>query len=89
MGFASGSSLDRIRFAARNRLLAEVGYKGVTRLVEPYSLRIPATGNLLLYVFELLRGGSSSQEVKAFKVAEIENVAVTDRPFRPQYMVEL
>lgn len=84
-----GSKMDRIRFAARNRLLAQIHYHGVSRLVEPYSLRLPETGNLLLYVYEIERGRSSSKRVKAFKVEELGEVTVTDRVFRPQYMVEL
>lgn len=84
-----GSKMDRVRYAARNRLLARVAYHGVTRLVEPYSLRMPGTGNLLLYVFELERGFGPGEGIKAFKVAELGDVQVTDRPFQPQYLVEL
>jgi len=83
------SAMDRVRYAARNRLLAQVGYHGVQRLAEPYSLRMPDTGNLLLYVFERERGGMSSESIKVFKVAEISRVEVTDIPFQPRYLVEL
>ena len=81
--------MDRIRYAARNRLLARVGYHGVERLVEPYSLRLPGTGNLLLYVFEQERGGIWSDSIKAFKVAEISDVEVTSIAFQPSYFIEL
>lgn len=83
------SRMDRIRYAARNRLLARVRYHGVTRLVEPYSLRMPKTGNLLLYVFETQRGMSSGGGIKAFKVAEIGDVEVTTQAYRPRFLVEL
>ena len=83
------SAMDRIRYAARNRLLARVRYHGFERLVEPYSLRMPGTGNLLLYVYELERGGSWSESIKALKVAEIADVEVTNRSFQPRYFVEL
>lgn len=86
---AFGSRMDRIRFSARNRLLARIRYHGVDRLVEPYSLRLPRTGNLLLYVHEVERGGSIGGGIKAFKVAELGEVLVTERPFAPQYVVEL
>jgi hypothetical protein len=86
---AYGSRLDRIRYAARNRLLARVNYHGVTRVVEPYSLRMPKTGNLLLYVYEVQRGGAMGQGIKAFKVAELGEVVVIDRSFHPRYVVEL
>jgi hypothetical protein len=81
--------LDQIRYAARNRLCAEIRYQGVPRLTEPYSLRIKGTGNLLLYVHEILRGGVPSEITKAYKVAEIESARITERLFQPRYVVEL
>lgn len=84
-----GGSLGRVRYAARNRLLARINYHGVARLVEPYSLRRPRTGNLLLYVFEVQRGAGAGGGIKAMKVAELGEVEVTDRPFQPRYVVEL
>lgn len=86
---AYSTAMDRVRYAARNRLLARVGYHGVERLVEPYSLRMPGPGNLLLYVFERERGGMWSDSIKAFKIAEISGVEVTTTPFQPRYLVEL
>ncbi len=80
---------DKIRYAARNRLCAEIRYQGVARVIEPYSLRHARTGNTLLYGYELLRGGRQSGSIKAFKVGEIQAAAITDRPFRPRYRVEL
>jgi predicted nucleotidyltransferase component of viral defense system len=87
-GLGSGA-MERIRFAARNRLCVELRYHGVGRVVEPYSLRYPRTGSTLLYVFEVLRGGSPSGRVKALNVAEIERADVAERPFRPRFGVEL
>lgn len=84
-----GSSLDRIRFAARNRLCARVAYQGVLRLVEPYSLRQAAAGPLLLYIHELDRGGLPTNAIEAFKVAEIQDAKITDQVFRPRFRVEL
>jgi hypothetical protein len=81
--------MDRIRFAARNRLLVQISYHNVVRLVEPYSLRMPQTGNLLLYVYEIQRALRPGEGIKAFKVADLGDVAITDRPFQPQYLVEL
>ena len=86
LGFGA---MERIRFAARNRLCVELRYHGVSRVVEPYSLRYPRTGDTLLYVFELLRGTSPSGSVKALNVAEIERADVTERPFRPRFVVDL
>ncbi len=84
-----GSRMDRVRYAARNRLLAQVTYHGVPRLVEPYSLRMPKTGNLLLYVFEVQRGAGGGGGIKALKVTELADVQVTDRSFQPRFLVEL
>jgi len=80
---------DRVRYAARNRLCAEIRYHGVARIVEPYSLRRPRTGNTLLYAYELLSGGRPSGSIKAFRVPEIQTATITDRPFRPRFRVEL
>lgn len=82
-------AMERIRFAARNRLCVELRYHGVGRVVEPYSLREPRTGNTLLYVFEPLQGSSPSGSVKALDIAGIERADVTELPFRPRFVVEL
>ncbi len=88
LGYAP-SLLNQIRFAARNQMCVALTYGGVTRVVEPYSLRIPKTGNLLLYAYELLRGNAPGGGIKAFKVVEIQQVQVTNRAFSPRYQVEL
>jgi hypothetical protein len=82
-------ALDTIRFAARNRLCAEIVYHGVARLTEPYSLRLRGTGNLLLYVYEISRGGTATGTTKAYNTAEIQSARISERVFRPQYAVEL
>lgn len=69
--------------------MAEVTYHGVRRLVEPYSLRLPKTGNLLLYVIEVRRGAAPGQGIKAFKLDQIEGVRVTELAFSPRYRIEL
>lgn len=81
--------LNQIRFAARNHLYVTIKYKGVDRLVEPYSLRIKGTGNLLLYVYELKRGLGPGGGVKAFKVHEIQSAKASGEAFRPRFAVEL
>ncbi len=82
-------ALDQIRYAARNRLCVEILYHGVPRLTEPYSLRMPRTGNMLLYVHEISRGGVTTEITKAYKVAEIQSARTTERTFHPRYTVEL
>ena len=78
-----GTPLDLLRFAGASRLLVEFNYHGKHRLVEPYALRRPKTGNLLLYAWEL-----ASTQIKAFKVQEMQGLRVSDRAFRPKYLVE-
>ena len=50
---------------------------------------MPETGNLLLYVFEVERGLRAGEGIKSFKVAELGDVEVTDRPYRERFLVEL
>lgn len=80
----TGGVMERLRFAGANRLLVEFSYHGKARRVEPYSLRVAGTGNLLLYAHELASG-----IVKSFKVAEIVNLRVTQSTFAPRYAIEL
>ncbi len=75
--------LEVVRFAGANRLLVEFTYHGKRRLAEPYSLRRPDTGNLLLYAWE-----QASHQIKAFKVDEIHDLQVTDQSFTPRYWIE-
>ena len=83
------SPLDNIRYAARNNLCALVSYHGSTRLVEPYSLRYPATGNEILHVWEVEKNGLMSNEPKSFKTHEIDSASVSRHVFHPKWVVEL
>jgi predicted nucleotidyltransferase component of viral defense system len=89
LGGTNTAYLDRIRYAARNRLCVEIEYHGIRRLVEPYSLRRPATGNLLLYIFELKKGSGAGEGLKAYNIAKISDAQITQQVFSPQYIVEL
>ena len=81
--------LELIHYAARNRLCVEICSYGVIHLVEPYALRMPRSGNPLLYVQELLGEGVPVERMKTFRVSEIQTVRVTEKSFRPRYRVEL
>lgn len=83
------SALERITFAARNRLCVRITYKGVQRTVEPYSIRYPRNGNTLLYVWELDRAGAPTNRIKAYSMARIQDVDLSAAPFTPRYAVEL
>ena len=79
----AGTQLEAIRFAGANRMMIQFDYDGRTRLAEPYSFRRPATGNLLLYAWEV-----GSTHIKAFNVAKIRNLQLANQSFIPQYRVE-
>lgn len=85
----SAGHLYQIRYAARNRLCIILQYNGISRLVEPYSLRRPQTGNLLFYAYELTRANQLSEQIKAFKVTSIGHVEITRQSFAPKFLVEL
>lgn len=84
-----GQALERVRFAARNRLCIELKYDGVRRTAEPYSLRRSKEGTLLLYVHELTRDGKSTEQLKSYTVERIDDVTVASRPFVARWAVEL
>jgi Nucleotidyl transferase AbiEii toxin, Type IV TA system len=86
---AGEQALERVRFAARNRLCIELTYDGIRRLAEPYSLRRSTQGNLLLYVYELTRQGRRTDQLKAYNVARIRNVAVGAQSFAARWAVDL
>lgn len=77
------SAIELIRFAGTNRMVIEFMYHGTKRRAEPYSFRQPATGNLLLYAWEI------GSHIKAFKVDEISDLQVAADHFSPRYTVEL
>ena len=81
--------MGRIRFAAANRLLVDLDYETLAgrrsrRLIEPYSLRQSAEGNILLYASR-----DDSGEPRAYRVDHIHGATVTDRNFVPRYTIEL
>jgi len=82
--WGKGIPLEAVRFAGTNRLLISFTYDRKPRLVEPYSLRRPATGNLLLFGWEVSAG-----QIKAFNVDEMVGLQATSTPFVPRFRVEL
>jgi len=75
--------LETVRFAAANYLCVQLGYGGIKRLIEPYSLRRTKDGNLLLYAVKTTTG-----ELRAYRVDRIESIKVTNTPYNPRYPVE-
>ena len=82
------STLERVRFAAVNRLCVELDYRKdggarSTYVIEPYSLRTTADGNMLLYGVKLPAG-----EIRCFRTDRIVGAAVTRQPFAPRYSID-
>lgn len=86
--WGSGSPIETIRFAAANRLLVEFSYHGSRRVVEPYSLRVKGTGNLLLYAWEVRKGASTTNDIRAYKVGEVADAKALTTSFNPRFLVE-
>lgn len=87
-GSPSFSTLDRVRFAAVNRLCVELDYREENGqrsmvVIEPYSLRTTTKGNRLLYGVKLPTG-----ENRGFKTDRIIGVTVTRQPFTPRYSID-
>ena len=80
----NASTLERIRFAAANRLCVDVGYEGDVQMVEPYSLRKARGGNVVLYACE-----AGSSECATYRTGGISEVEVTRQTFVPKYANEL
>lgn len=81
--WGSGPALEPIRFAGANRLCVDLGYHGTTRRIEPYSLRVSRTGNLLLYAVR-----ADGTGIRAYRVDQIQSVTVTTQPFTPKFLIE-
>jgi predicted nucleotidyltransferase component of viral defense system len=89
-GIADNAPLiERIRFAAQNRLLVELQYlrlDGNPRapVIEPYSLRRSQAGDVSLAGFDIDDG-----HIKKYRVDRIRGVHVLDRTFVPRWLIEL
>lgn len=85
----NASSIERIRFAAQNRLLVELQYLRLdgrprSPVIEPYSLRRSQAGHVSLAGFDVDDG-----HIKMYRVERIRGVRVLDRTFTPRYVIEL
>ena len=78
------TSLEKIRFAAANRLCVDLSYGGSVRRIEPYSLRRTEAGNFVLHAVR-----RDSGESRSYRVDRMQGARVTDQSFTPRYLVEL
>jgi hypothetical protein len=91
-GFFPAEFRAEILRAGTARTLLRVGYGGVQRLVEPYSLVFKRRQDGLIkeyfYAWDRV-GGSSGPGIKAFWPERVESVEGTNEPFEPRYPIEL
>jgi len=79
--------LELLRYAGANRLKVEIDYRAVQgrqgpRLVEPYSLRRTAEGNLVLFVV------NDHGQLRSYRVDHIAAIRPTTFTFTPRFRVE-
>ncbi len=77
-------TIQKIQFAASNRVCVRLTYHGRTRTIEPLSFRQSRAGKVLFYGHEREAG-----HPKAFTINEIQNVELTQLPYQPKYRVEI
>jgi len=82
--YSSDGVLQKIQFAAANRVCIQLRYHEKLRTVEPLSFRRSRDGNRLFYAFEREAGYS-----KAYSLSKIQNVEVTNLPYTEKYPVEI
>jgi predicted nucleotidyltransferase component of viral defense system len=88
-GLSGSSFLETIRFAGANRLCVDLDYvneqgQRAARLVEPYSLRQTAGGDVVLHAVR-----ADSGQARSYRLDRNRGVRVTDRLFLPRYAVDL
>lgn len=76
-----------VEHCAKKKVLMEMTYNGVTRLVEPYSYRTTKNGDVLLYAY-----CHKDQTTESFRVDRIEAnppVRATETKFDPRWTIEI
>lgn len=82
--FSLDSNLQKIQFAASNRVCIVLEYSFKKRIVEPISFRRAQNGNKLFYGFE-----RDADHAKAYSISKIQKVEVTNTPYIEKYPVEI
>jgi len=82
--WGASSPVERIRFAAANRLCVDLGYDGTVRRIEPYGLKRTTAGDLLI---SAVRHDSGAP--RYYRVDRIQSVQVSTQVFQPRFPIEL
>lgn len=79
--------------AGGSRRLLQVRYSGVTRVMEPYSLKFKrrqdGVGQEYFYAWDRTGGRTSGPGIKTMVHSRIEDLQVLDEEFKPRFEVEL
>jgi predicted nucleotidyltransferase component of viral defense system len=78
------SFMDKIRFAASNRLIIRLGYNGEMRDIEPYALARSSEGKLLLRSIKL-----QNNESRSYRIDKIESLEILHNTFTPKHTIEI
>ncbi len=76
--------MEKIRFAAANRLCIDLAYDRKHRIIEPYAVKRTMNGNLFLTAVR-----QESGEPRNYSFDKIEGIKVTDTPFTPRGPIEI
>lgn len=76
--------IEKIQFAAANRVCIRLIYNGERRLVEPYSFRRSTDDAKLFYGYH-----REDSQIKCFKLDKFQGLEVTSEPFIPRFRVEI
>jgi predicted nucleotidyltransferase component of viral defense system len=76
--------IQKIQFAASNRLCIRLTYSNKTRTIEPLSFRKNKEERILIFSFE-----RESNSLKSFYIDQIQKVELTDIPYHPKYPIEI
>jgi predicted DNA-binding transcriptional regulator YafY len=75
--------IEIIADAGRRRMLLDITYDGVSRIVEPYSFRMTGKGSRLFYGF-----CSIHAKIHSFNVSKIERIEILNMEFSPRWPIE-
>lgn len=74
---------DTIKFCMVNQVLMQLTYNSETRLVEPYSFKMPKNGNYLMYGYCY-----KDNRINSFSMAKITDVVATPDKFVPRWAIQ-
>ncbi|MDC0980415.1 nucleotidyl transferase AbiEii/AbiGii toxin family protein [Bdellovibrionales bacterium] len=82
--YSVNSIIERIQFAAANRVCVELVYTNKKKTIEPYSFRIGKANRKLFYGYH-----RKDQQIKCFPLDGIQSITVTNAAYTPRYPVEI